>query len=183
MAIQSAKKNKLKPSRFVAPVAGLLGLAVFFWLLTAPGTDRGPGPGTPAPPFELTDLGGRLVRLADYRGKVVLVDFWATWCVGCREEMPELKALYEKLPKKEFVLLAPSLDEGGPGILARYIVENSISYTVLFAEPAIIEDYRVFGLPTKYLINKEGVVHRKYLSDTPIAEVEADIRDLLKRTA
>lgn len=182
MTPHPASKSRLKPSRFAAPVAGVLGLGVFFWLLTAPGTDRGPEPGTPAPPFELTDLGGRSVRLADYRGKVVLVDFWATWCVGCREEMPELKALYKKLPKNKFALLAPSLDEGGPEILALYMVENSIPYTVLFAEPGIIEDYRVFGLPTKYLINKEGVVHRKYLSDTPIAEVEADIRDLLKRT-
>lgn len=183
MTTQAAEKKKLRPSRFFVPVAGVFGLALFFWLLTAPGTDRGPGPGTPAPPFELTDLGGRLVRLADYRGKVVLIDFWATWCVGCREELPALKALHGKLSRKEFVILAPSLDEGAPEVLARYLIENSIPYTVLFAEPDIIEDYRIFGLPTKYLINKEGVVHRKYLSDTPIAEVEADILDLLKRTA
>ncbi len=183
MTTRSSEKSKLKPSRLVAPIAGVLGLAIFFWLLSAPGSDPGPGPGTPAPPFELTDLGGRPVRLADYRGKVVLIDFWATWCVSCQEEMPALKALHDKLRRREFALLAPSLDEGAPEVLARYMVENSIPYTVLFAEPGIIDDYRIFGLPTKYLIDKEGIVHRKYLSDTPVAEVEADILDLLKRSA
>lgn len=166
--------------RYAWPLAGAGGLALFFLLLAAPG-GGGLEPGAPAPPFELTDLGGRPVTLADYRGKVLLLDFWATWCHTCKSEVPALKELHRKFSGPRFALLAASVDEGAPDAVARFAAENALPYTVAFASEQTARDYRVFGLPTKYLIDARGRIHRRYLLETTPGELERDVASLLDK--
>ncbi|MFH1725962.1 MAG: TlpA disulfide reductase family protein [Elusimicrobiota bacterium] len=167
------------PPRVYAP-AVILGLIAFFWLLS-PRPGAGPAAGSRAPAFRLIDLSGRTADLAEYHGKVVLLDFWATWCGDCEAETPALKSLHEKYQGRGFALLGASVDEGPPEAVARFVAEHRLSYRIVFADEEAVQDYRIFGLPTKFLIDAEGVIYRKYLTDTPATELEADIIALLKR--
>jgi peroxiredoxin len=163
------------------PLLGAAGVGVLLSLLLSPGGDGGLPEGTPAPAFELTDLAGRTATLQDYRGKVVLLDFWATWCTSCEEEVPELKALHAAFSRDRFDILAVSLDSAGPEVVAEFAADYKLPYRVLFGAESTPQDYRIVGLPTKFLLDKEGRVYRTYLIDTPHAQIEDDIRTLMER--
>ena len=111
-----------------------------------------------APDFKLNDMDGESFSLHDYRGKVVLVNFWATWCPPCRKEMPALEALYKKLGGDSFAVLAVNQWEDPDHVFA-YTGELNVfpTFPILFdPESAISEDYGVKGLPTSFLIDKKG---------------------------
>src|SRR5437899_9214366 len=101
------------------------GLAAAIFWLEAPHTSA-PGPeiGSAAPGHQWTDLSGQSTALSHYRGRVVLLDFWATWCTDCREEQPALKRLYGIYHGRGFELLAPSLDRGGRKDLVPYLTSH-----------------------------------------------------------
>lgn len=167
-------------NRFVKPalLAAAVGTAAYFLAKPAP---PGLSLGSPAPEFRLADLSGRTASLADYKGKVVLVDFWATWCSSCEVELPELKKVHAKYPEADFALLAVSVDQAGPDVVARYVAEKAMPFRVLFADEATPKAYRVFGLPTKFLIARDGTIVGKYL-DPPLREkLEADIQAALDK--
>lgn len=167
-------------NRFVKPalLAVAVGAAAYFLAKPAP---PGLSLGSPAPEFRLADLSGRTASLADYKGKVVLVDFWATWCSSCEVELPELKKVHAKYPDTDFALLAVSVDQAGPEVVARYVAEKAMPFRVLFADEATPKAYRVFGLPTKFLIARDGTIVAKYL-DPPLREtLEADIQAALDK--
>lgn len=155
--------------------AGVLG-----FLLSRPSAG-GPAVGSPAPEFRLADLSGRTVTLAEYRGKVVLLDFWATWCASCEVELPDLKALHQRFPARDFALLAASVDEAGPEVVARYASQKAVPFRILFADQDAAGAYRIFGLPTKFLIDRDGVLVRRYLDGVPAADLAQDIQDQLDR--
>ncbi|MEW5893191.1 MAG: TlpA disulfide reductase family protein [Pseudomonadota bacterium] len=111
-----------------------------------------------APAFTLTDSQGKVHRLADYKGKWVLVNFWATWCPPCLEEIPDLVALHENKQNK-LVVIGVALDYQDPQTVLRFAEQQMISY------PVVLGDYRlagqigpVRGLPTSYLYNPQGKV-------------------------
>jgi peroxiredoxin len=105
--------------------------------------------------FTLTDLQGQTWRLRDLRGKVVLVNFWATWCPPCRKEMPDLQALYDKYKDQGFVVLAIS-DEEAAKVLP-FIAERKIGYPVLLDPGRKINDaFLVSGIPKSFLYDREG---------------------------
>lgn len=166
-------------SRAAYAAAGLAGLALLAGLLLAPG-GKGLAVGEPAPELRLTDLSGRTATLADYRGRVVLLDFWATWCLSCEQEVPELKALHGRFSGRGLTILGASVDQGAPGAVARFASEHELPYPVLFAQPDALRAYRVFGLPAKFLIDPKGLIAAKYPPDTPIDRVAADVRSLLE---
>ena len=112
-----------------------------------------------------------------------MLDFWATWCTSCEREVPELKSLYEEFPRDRFELLAVACDEGGPELVANFAAKYQLPYPVLFGDEAVQRGYRIFGLPTKYLIDAQGLVFRKYLANTTREEIAADIRSLLERSS
>jgi peroxiredoxin len=175
--------NQETPStqtKLIASTAGVLGVAALLFFFS-PSTSSGPKAGAPAPDFSLTDLGGRTITLAEHKGRVVLLDFWATWCVSCEKEVPELKALHDTLSPDEFALLAISCDDGGPEIVANFAAKHALPYPVLFGDVGTRQRYKIFGLPTKFLIDDQGRVYRKYLANTTSEEIENDIRSLLKR--
>ena len=115
-----------------------------------------------APPFALKDLNGKTVRLTDYKGKVVLLDFWATWCPPCRMSTPALVRLNEKMQNKNVVVLGISLDEQ-TNIVPAYVQKAKIKHSVLYGSGSSIgEDYRINSIPTFYLIDQEGFIHKSF---------------------
>ncbi len=169
--------KKSKP--YALSTAGIAGLVLLFTLFSVPAEKSTLRAGEPAPAFTLTDLSGRSVSLADYRGKALLLDFWATWCHTCETEVPEMRVLYKKFKGKDFELLAASVDTGAPAAVARFTSEKNLPYPVVFADIKTMRSYDIYGLPKKFLIDGQGRIHRNYSQDTPLSEIEADIQSLI----
>lgn len=106
--------------------------------------------------FTLRDLGGKLHRLSDYRGKVIFLNFWATWCPPCRTEMPSMERLNEALGSKDFVMLAINTDENIKDLEA-FLKENPHNFTILSdADGKIQQLYKVFKFPETFVIDRQG---------------------------
>ncbi len=136
-----------------------------------------------APTFTLTDITGKKVSLSDFKGKVVLLNFWATWCVPCREEMLPLNKLYADLKNKGFVVLAVSIDPAEESVKT-FITEKAITFPVVMdSEKEVYFDlYAVLVLPTSFLIDKNGMIVEKILGemDWGSPEIKEKIRTLLR---
>jgi len=132
----------------------------------AKGIDTAPDVGRYAPEFKLTDINGKRVALSDLRGKVVLLNFWATWCGPCRAEMPSLGNLYEALKGKGFVVIAVSVDTSEKPVKP-FVSEKRISFPVLMDKDKEVafDQYGVFGLPTSFLIDRRGVIVEKFMGE------------------
>ncbi len=137
----------------------------------------------PAPEFTLPDMDDEPHSLADYRGQVVLLNFWATWCPPCREEMPSMERLYQTLKDEGFAVVAVNQFETPDHVFA-YTgqLEVDPTFTLLFdSDSSVANSYGVVGLPSTYLIDKQGLIRYKAIGgrefDHP--EVEALIRGLM----
>lgn len=109
--------------------------------------------------FTLPDLSGRPVSLKDFRGKVALVNFWATWCIPCQWEMPEMDKLYQTFKDRGFVVLAVSLDQGPPKVVEEFVKERRLTYPVLLDSKAeVARQYGLLGVPGTYLIGSDGML-------------------------
>lgn len=110
-----------------------------------------------APDFAVPDLQGQATRLSAYRGKVVLLNLWTTWCPPCREEMPSMERLWRQLRDRGFVLLAVSQDEGGRALVAPFVEQLALTFPVLVdPEHQVGDRYGVWGYPESFLIDREG---------------------------
>jgi thiol-disulfide isomerase/thioredoxin len=114
---------------------------------------------SPAPELALTDLAGNTVELADFRGKLVLVNLWATWCAPCLREMPSLERLQSQLGDR-IIVLAVSEDRGGGKAVEPFIEKLSLKSVKIYVDPksAVGKAFEVQGLPTSLLIDREGKV-------------------------
>jgi thiol-disulfide isomerase/thioredoxin len=135
------------------------------------------------PDFSLPDMDGELHALQDYRGKVVLINFWATWCPPCRREMPALEQLYSKFADQAFAVLAVNQWEDADHVFAYMGDLNVIpSFPILFdPESKVSADFGVKGLPTSFLLDQQGRVLFRAVGgrDFDHPEVEQTIRNLL----
>ena len=121
----------------------------------------------PAPDFELYDQFGKLHKLSDYKGSVVFLNFWATWCPPCRKEMPDIQALYDKYKNSEddsvtvLGVAAPNMgNEGSVEDIKAFLEENSYSYPVLMdTDGELFSKYYISSYPTTFMIDKEGNIH------------------------
>jgi thiol-disulfide isomerase/thioredoxin len=116
---------------------------------------------TPAPGFTLKDLSGREVSLSHFRGKVVFLDFWASWCAPCLVSIPHLNALYEQYQKEGFEVLGINLDQGNTKALVSFTEAMGITYPILVGTPEVVRDYGVNPIPTGFLIDREGNLRLK----------------------
>ncbi len=119
---------------------------------------RPPAAGMPASEFSLTDLQGKAHSLEQYRGKIVLVNFWATWCKPCTSEMPAMQTVYDQLRDKDFVVLAVNELEDEAKV-REHIQQYKHTFPVLLdRENRVANQYGVFGLPVSVFIDQQGVV-------------------------
>jgi peroxiredoxin len=121
-------------------------------------------PGLPAPDFTFQDLDGKEVSLSDYRGRVVFVNIWATWCPPCIEEAPSIEKLYNTLKDDQFKILAVSIDSKGREAVVPFMKKYNLTYPVLFdPEGKIGELYGLTGVPESFVIDKKGIVVKKVI--------------------
>lgn len=131
------------------------------WLLGAVGGCQRGGAlvGKPAPEFSLADLRGNAVRLANLKGKVVFINVWATWCEPCRQEMPSMQALYERLTGPDFEMLAVSADQSPRDVVERFVKTYALTFPVLPDPDLQVADrYRVTGYPETFVIDRNGTI-------------------------
>ena len=133
-------------------------------------TDTRPAPksimakGVSAPDFTLPDLDGEMVRLSDYKGQVVLLNIWATWCPPCVEEMPSMEKLHQTLKNEGFVLLAVSVDNAGAKVVRPFMQSKKLSFPALLNPTASIQDlYHTTGVPESFIIDQQGIIVEKIL--------------------
>ena len=157
-------------------VVGIITLALFAGC-TSKDKDKG-GAATAAPDFALQDNSGKKVRLAELKGKVVLVEFWATWCPPCRDEIPVIERLHKLYGDKGLTVLAISMDEGDWDEVKAFAKERKISYTVLKGTEDVSTEYMVRLIPATFLIDKEGKINKQYMGGSNEA-LEQDIKALL----
>jgi cytochrome c biogenesis protein CcmG/thiol:disulfide interchange protein DsbE len=121
--------------------------------------------GMSAPDFSLPDLQGKKQQLSDYRGKVVFLNFWATWCKPCKEEMPSMQVLWENLKKEDFVMLAVSMDRVTTTKDIPPFVENLKLTFPIFTDSWGQTDkrYKLMGVPETYIIDQDGVLREKVI--------------------
>jgi peroxiredoxin len=118
--------------------------------------DNPPIVGRPAPDFALRDTSGKLVKLSDFRGKVVWVNFWATWCRPCKQELPDIQQLYDEKNEDGLVVLAVNYQDA-PDRAVSYFQDNGLSVPMLLdREGEVYKQYRLQGLPDSFFLDREG---------------------------
>ncbi len=123
-----------------------------------PGANRGPGPkaGEPAPEFTLQTLDGTPTSLKDYRGQVVMVNFWATWCPPCRSEMPDMEQVYQEKKQDGFTVLAVNIQEARDPI-ALFVNRFGLTFPILMdVAGEVTQQYGIYSLPSSYFIDREA---------------------------
>jgi len=135
----------------------------------------------PAEPLSATDLKGAKVSWDQYRGKVVLLDFWATWCVPCRKSMPELQRLHETYAKDGFTVLGLSIDEGGSAKVKRFVATKKFTYPIALdsEKTPTWEAYGVKGIPSAYLVDREGKIVAEWRGAVDPKQIESEVKKLL----
>ncbi len=142
----------------------VLVFAASFFIRAKPSANRIITNGDRAPEFRLPALNGQYVNLSDFRGKVVMVHFWATWCPPCVEELPTLSKLYQDFRGKDFEMLAVSVDEGGVEAVTSFMQRNGLNVPVLLdTTHAIAAQYGTFKFPETYILDREGIVRYKVI--------------------
>jgi peroxiredoxin len=151
-------------------------------LLVAQAPSASPKPatiGSAAPAFSLRDLAGRPLDLADYRGKVVVLDFWATWCVPCRQEVPHFVALQKKYGSEGLAVIGISLDDEEKPVRTFY-KEFGMTYPVAMGNAAMAEQYGgILGLPVTFVIDRQGRIRFRHDGQTDAAVIEREVASLL----
>ena len=135
---------------------------------------------TKAPNFTLQDLSGKAVSLSDYKGKVVLIDFFATWCPPCRASVPMIERLHRTYTDKGLVVLAISLDEGGWDYVKSFQSEYGITYAILKGTDDVAMKYMVRTIPLIVLADKSGTVRKRILGFGSEEHLEQAIQTLLQ---
>lgn len=118
----------------------------------------------PAADFALRDLAGKTANLKQYRGKVVLLDFWATWCTGCKHEIPWFVEFQKKFGTKRFAVVGVSLDDGGWSVLRPFLTQHPVPYRMLLGNQATAQEYGIENMPNTFLIDRQGRVAAAYIA-------------------
>ncbi len=172
-------RRSLMLKKWLGAVAALVlaGFVFLFFVGGGGGTSRDGS--FPAPNFTLPSLSGNNISLSQFRGKVVLLDFWATWCDACREEIPDLIRLYQDKHSKGLVVLGVSVDALGQSVVQPFVKDAQIPYPVAIAGDHVPAGYDISGLPTAFLIDKNGIVRHEYIGAVSYEDVVKDINALL----
>lgn len=135
---------------------------------------------TKAPDFELTNSEGETVRLSSFEDKVIILNFWATWCGPCRMEIPGFVDLYKKYNEKGLEIIGVSVDQSGWNAVKPFIKNYKVNYPILMFNNQVIMDYGgIRGIPTTFIINRKGEIVEKIVGLRPDAYFEQRIKEFL----
>lgn len=168
-------------------IAGLAAAGVSAWVALSRSAAHPLRPGAAAPDFELPALSGGSESLARYRGRVLFVNFWATWCTPCREEAPALQVLHERLRDEGFSVLAISIDDAGARAKVEAFAEGlGLDFPILL-DPSqdVYGAYQVYGVPETFAVDRAGRVVERFIGPKPWSDAryERAIRTLLQAPA
>jgi peroxiredoxin len=135
----------------------------------------------PAPEFQLRDPAGKKVNLKQYRGKIVLLDFWATWCHGCKEEIPWFADFERKYSAKGLRVIGVSLDGDGWKVVRPFLAGADIPYRIVLGDDAVAKQYGIENMPDTFLIDRRGKIAASYTGMVDRANVEDNIRAMLSK--
>jgi peroxiredoxin len=133
-----------------------------------------------APDFTLKNSNGSSVKLSEYKGKVVLLDFWATWCGGCKVEIPWFMEFAEKHKRSGLAVVGVAMDEDGWKLVKPYLKEKKVNYPVVIGNEALAKQYGVDSLPMTLLIDRDGKVAASHIGLVDKQKFEDEIRVLLQ---
>ena len=134
----------------------------------------------PAPAWDLKSLDGKSVKLSDFKGKVVILDFWATWCPPCRAEIPNFVDLQKQYGKKGLQVVGVSLDQGPVDGVVSFAKAQNINYPIVMGDDDVAQKYGgVQAIPTTFIIDPKGNIVQKHVGFTDKDEFEAEIKKLL----
>jgi len=188
---QKPEKKPLINPRYknLVTTISIIAIIAIFFIVNNSKSEPEQGPYPPnynknelAPMFELQSINGNTVKLSDYKGKVVLIDFWATWCPPCRKSIPDLISLKNKYKDKGFEVIGISLDQQNTiKDVAPFAKDYQINYPVVFADQNVWEAYgQIQSIPTSFLINKKGEIAAKHIGYVEISQYQKEIEELLK---
>jgi len=152
--------NSAKPPRAVAQIAAVNSRKI-------------------APAFSLTDASGAPIRLSDYRGRVVLLNFWATWCHGCKTEIPWYVEFQEKYKSRGFIVLGASMDDGGWKVVKPFVKAKKLNYPVVIANDGLAKQYELGAMPLSVLIDRKGRIAESHSGVVDRTSWETKIQKLL----
>ncbi len=133
--------------------------------------------GQPAPDFTLTSLDGKTMKLSDFRGKAVLLNFWATWCEPCKIEMPWFVDLQKKYSAQGFTVIGVAMDDSSPSDIADFAKKMGVNYPVLIGKEAVGNQYGgIPYLPSSFYIDRDGKVVDRIFGLVSKSEIETDIQ-------
>ena len=159
--------------KFILPLAIVVVIAALFFVSRrfAPK----PSMSGAAPPFTVTDLQGQKLTLADYRGKVVLLDFWATWCAPCLGEIPDFVEMQQKYGPQGLQVIGISMDDSAKPVRAFY-EQQKMNYPVAVGDAKLADQYGgMMGLPITFVIDREGRIAKKFVGATDPARIEQEV--------
>ena len=163
-------------------LASFLTLAVLLVLAVSPAAGKpvAAGPeGEPVPPFTAVDLEGKEVSLEDFKGRVVVISFWATWCSACSKQVPALQELHRQYRDKGVAVIGLSLDFDQLDRVREHVRENDIGYPVLLTTISVAQQYGVRAIPYTLIIDKDHKLFKRYIGPMPFGEFKKDVEALL----
>ncbi|MEW5975166.1 MAG: TlpA disulfide reductase family protein [Acidobacteriota bacterium] len=132
------------------------------------------------PQFTLNNLDGKSVSMKDFGNKVVLIDFWATWCGPCREEIPDLNNLYSEYKSKGFEVIGISMDTEGTDVVKDFVREFRVDYSIVMGDETVAQEFGgILGLPTKFIVDRNGKIVKRLIGLRPPEEIEQAIKELI----
>jgi len=177
MNIASTRKYGRRALTIVLTMAGIVGAAdqPTIRAVVKPSTDR-----KAAPEFALKDSSGKTRKLRKCRGKVILLDFWATWCTGCKKEIPWFSEFQRKYAKEGLAVIGVSMDEDGWKVVKPFLAEHPIPYRLLLGDESTAQSYEIHGLPDTFLIDRRGRLAAAYMAGiVDRDDIEANIKTVL----
>jgi len=134
-----------------------------------------------APDFTLPNLEGNRLTLSDFKGKVIILNFWATWCPPCREEIPDFVELYGEYKDEGLVIIGVNLDRGDSRAVKQFSKNYKINYPIVTGNVNVTQDYGgIRGIPTTFIIDRKGNIKEKYVGYRPKATFEEAVKKLLE---
>ena len=158
---------------------GLLAITgILYWFAAGRFVAVNPPEPAPAAAFSLEDTEGKTVSLSDFKGQVLLIDFWATWCAPCLAEIPDLIKLHTRFKDQGFALIGIAVDDDKESVTA-FAKERNVPYPLLLEGDEPIKGYRIPGVPTAYLIDRSGIVVGQYFGPKSYDTLVRDVQKVL----